>query len=469
MPRVLIVDDDQEVQSTMASLLSRQDIPHHLARDMVSTRKALQQTAYDLILLDVGLPDGNGLDLLPEIKALENSPEVIILTGRGDSEGAELAIEGGVWDYLLKPSSIKEIKLSISRALKYRQQKESARPRALDLSGVVGSSPAMHSCYDLLACAAGSDSNILITGETGVGKELMARTIHANSSRSGHPFIVVDCAGITDSLVESTLFGHCRGAFTGALADHTGLISQAHQGTLFLDELGELPLAIQKSLLRVLQERKFRPVGSSREQKSDFRLMAATNRDLEAMVLEGAFRNDLYFRIKTMHMHLPPLRDRVQDIRPLAMHFVDELCARSGIASKGLGADFLETLEAYHWPGNVRELCNVIEQALVACAGETNLYSMHLPKEIRIKVTRSRLERNTPAGSRQDSSIKTENASHTSLSELFDFKSYKQECEKKYLQCLLQKYPGNVPAMLRLSGLSRSHFYTLLKKYDLDS
>ncbi|EFI35503.1 putative two component, sigma54 specific, transcriptional regulator, Fis family [Desulfonatronospira thiodismutans ASO3-1] len=469
MPRVLVVDDDPEVQSTMASLLSRQDIPHHLAKDLVSTKQALQEDCFDLVLLDVGLPDGNGLDLLPEIKALKNAPEVIILTGRGDSEGAELAIEGGVWDYLLKPSPIKEIKLSISRALKYRQQKESARPRALDLSGVVGSSPAMQSCYDLLACAAGSDSNILITGETGVGKELMARTIHANSSRSGHPFVVVDCAGITDSLVESTLFGHCRGAFTGALADHTGLISQAHQGTLFLDELGELPLLIQKSLLRVLQERKFRPVGSSREQKSDFRLMAATNRDLEGMVSEGTFRNDLYFRIKTMHMHLPPLRDRVQDIRPLAMHFADELCTRSGIASKGLGADFLETLEAYSWPGNVRELCNVIEQALVACAGETNLYSMHLPKEIRIKVTRSRLEKCPPDESSHGTPPWAQKGDSPPMPDISDFKSYKQECEKKYLQCLLQKYPGNVPAILRLSGLSRSHFYTLLKKYGLES
>ena len=469
MPRVLVVDDDPEVQSTMASLLSRQDIPYHLAQDMVSTRQALQESGFDLILLDVGLPDGNGLDLLPEIKALGDAPEVIILTGRGDSEGAELAIERGVWDYLLKPSSVKEIKLSISRALKYRQQKENARPRALDLSGVVGSSPAMQSCYDLLACAAASDSNILITGETGVGKELMARTIHSNSPRSRQPFVVVDCAGITDSLVESTLFGHCRGAFTGALADHTGLISQAHQGTLFLDELGELPLAIQKSLLRVLQERKFRPVGSSREQKSDFRLMAATNRDLEAMVLEGAFRNDLYFRIKTMHMHLPPLRGRVQDIRPLAMHFVDELCARNSLPPKGMGADFLETLEAYHWPGNVRELCNVVEQALVACTGETNLYSMHLPKEIRIKVTRSRLEKSPPEESSQNRLTRASKETSGPMPDISDFKSYKQECEKKYLQSMLQKYPGNVPEMLRISGLSRSHFYTLLKKYGLDN
>ncbi len=469
MPRVLVVDDDPEVKSTMASLLSRQDIPYHLSQDMVSTRQALQEASFDLILLDVGLPDGNGLDLLPEIKVLENAPEVIILTGRGDSEGAELAIERGVWDYLLKPSSIKEIKLSISRALKYRQQKENSRPRALDLSGVVGSSPAMQFCYDILAYAAASDSNILITGETGVGKELMARTIHSNSPRSKQPFVVVDCAGITDSLVESTLFGHCRGAFTGALADHTGLINQAHQGTLFLDELGELPLVIQKSLLRVLQERKFRPVGSSREHKSDFRLMAATNRDLESMLQEGIFRNDLYFRIKTMHMHLPPLRERIQDIRPLAMHFVDELCASKSLPPKGLGADFLETLEAYPWPGNVRELCNTIEQALVACAGETNLYSMHLSKEIRIKVTRSRLEKSPPDEFSQNRSARTGKAPGESMPGISDFKSYKQECEKKYLQSLLQKYPGNVPEMLRHSGLSRSHFYTLLKKYGLDS
>jgi len=467
MPRVLIVDDDPEIRETMASLLQRLSIPHDAAADMASTRRALKSMEYDLILLDVALPDGNGLDLLPGIKDRDNAPEVIILTGRGDSRGAELAIEGGVWDYLLKPSSIKEIKLGITRALKYREQKQSFRPRALDFSGVAGSSPAMKECFHVVARAAVSDSNVLITGETGVGKELMARTIHANSSRAGCPFVVVDCAGLTDTLVESTLFGHRKGSFTGAVADQPGLISQAHQGTLFLDELGDLPLGIQKSLLRVLQERKYRPLGESREFASDFRLIAATNRNLETMIQAGTFRNDLYFRIKTIDLHLPPLRQRPQDVRPLTMHFMDMLCEKFRLPAKGFGADFMETLNAYSWPGNVRELGNVIEQALVACGAETNLYALHLPKEIRIKVAKDRVR--GASGENTGSRAVPGSQGETPAGTLPPFRDYRQKCERHYLELLLKNSSRDVQAMLRISGLSRSHFYALLKKYGLDA
>ncbi len=468
MPKVLIVDDDPEIRETMASLLARENIAHDLAGDLASTREALEQDHHDLILLDVALPDGNGLDLLPEIKARSNAPEVIILTGRGDAQGAELAIERGVWDYLLKPSSTKEIKLSINRALKYREQKDRTRTKALDLSGVVGSSPAMQACYDLVARAAASESNVLITGETGVGKELMARTIHANSSRAENPFVVVDCAGMTDTLVESTLFGHRKGAFTGAVADQPGLISQAHQGTLFLDELGELPFSIQKSLLRVLQERKYRPVGENRELVSDFRLIAATNRDLESMVQAGTFRTDLYFRIKTIDLHLPPLRERKPDIGPLAMHFMEAVQKKYLMADKGFGADFLETLKAYSWPGNVRELGNAIEQAMLAGISETSLYAMHLPKEIRIQVAKAKVKNTSgpldPAGGPACLYQGSESEEHV----LPKFRKYRQDCEKSYLESLLVNCSGDISSMLKTSGLSRSYFYALLKKYNLD-
>ncbi len=468
MSRVLVVDDDPEIRETMSSLLQRQDITHDLAQNLSSTRELLKKNLYDLILLDVVLPDGNGLDLLPEINALDNPPEVIILTGKGDPEGAELAIERGAWDYLLKPSSLKEIKLSLNRALKYRQEKESQQPRALDLSGIVGSSPQMQACFDLIAKAAASDSNVLVTGETGVGKELIARTIHANSPRAKHPFVVVDCAGLTDTLVESTLFGHRKGAFTGAIADQPGLISQAHKGTLFLDEIGEMPLALQKSLLRVLQERKYRPVGANHEITSDFRLIAATNRDLSYMVEAGEFRSDLFYRIKTIELHLPPLRERPQDIKSLAMHFLDQLSAKYDLPAKGLGADFLEILQVYSWPGNVRELCNAIEQALVECVGETNLHAPHLPKEIRIQVTKARMGKNSAGSSQERGNSQGSDIKAQAACPLEPFKEYKQKCEKQYLKSLLDQNAGDVPTMLRISGLSRSHFYSLLKKYNLE-
>jgi two-component system, NtrC family, response regulator len=469
MQRVLIVDDDTEIRETMSSLLGRRNIPHDEARDLSSTRDMLKKNRYDLILLDVGLPDGSGLDLLPEIRSLETSPEVIILTGKGDSEGAALAIERGVWDYLLKPSSVKEISLSIARALKYREQKTISTPKALDLTGVVGKSPAMQTCFELVARASASDSNMLITGETGVGKELLARVIHANSLRREKPFVVLDCASITPTLVESTLFGHRKGAFTGALSHQPGLICQAHQGTLFLDELGELPPEIQKSLLRVLQERRYRPVGGSKELSSDFRLIAATNRNLEDMIQEATFRSDLYFRVKTMHINLPPLRERPEDIRPLAMHFMDGHCEKLGIPGKGFGADFMETLKAYPWPGNVRELSNVMEQTLVACAGETNLYAPHLPTELRIRVARDRVMGRPPERSPSPETGPDDGSCPDPGSRMPSLKEHKQDCEKQYLDSLLQKGAGDVPLMLKISGLSRSHFYSLLKKYNLDA
>ena len=243
----------------------------------------LRQGDIDLVFLDVRLPDGNGLDALGAISALSNPPYVIVLTGQGDPEGAELAIRSGVWDYLVKPSPIRQIRDTLNRALASREEKRDPG-RLLDLTDVVGQSPAMRrQCYERIAQASGSDSTVLITGETGTGKELLARTIHRNSTRSTQSFVPVDCAALAESLLESTLFGHVKGAFTGATRDGTGLVKLADQGTLFLDEIGELPLSAQKTFLRVLQERRFRPVGSSQELESDFRLVCATNQDLEGI------------------------------------------------------------------------------------------------------------------------------------------------------------------------------------------
>ena len=290
--------------------------------------------AVDVVFLDVRMPDGNGLEVLPEIQASSGEPEVIISTGYGDADGAELAIKSGAWDYIEKSSSAKAIHLSLTRALQYRKEKKTAivanAVRVLRRVNIIGDSPQIHACLDMVAQAAVSDINVLITGETGTGKELFAQAIHNNSARAKSSFVVVDCAALPDTLVESLLFGHVKGSFTGADKDREGLIRKADGGTLFLDEVGELPLVLQKAFLRVLQEHRFRPVGSKSEVKSDFRLVAATNRRLETMATEGTFRKDLLYRISVFALDLPPLQERLSDMKRLARFQTNRLCERHG-------------------------------------------------------------------------------------------------------------------------------------------
>lgn len=475
MARILIIDDDFEICETMESLITRLSHDCDAAHTLDEGLNKVRANNYDVVFLDVRLPDGNGLDILPNLMALTPTPEVIILTGKGDPDGAELAIKGGVWDYLLKPSSVREISLSLGRALKYHDEKVGNATANLDLTRVVGSSPGMKASFDRLSQAARSDSNVLITGETGTGKELFASTIHANSKRNSGEFVVVDCAGMTESLIESTLYGHRKGAFTGAQADRTGLVKLADGGTLFLDEVGELPLSMQKAFLRVLQERTFRPVGDTREQTSNFRLIAATNRDLDEMVEQGTFRSDLLFRIKTMRIHLPPLRSRVEDIRALTKFKVNRLCEQYGMTAKNYGSDFHPALESYDWPGNVRELFNILERALVAAGDESTLYAMHLPRSLRIQVAKSQIEKMTGTGLDTPSSSQSpgeRTLGQDIFEDIFDrelptLRDFKGMAEKVYLGELIRQCNGDLPQILKVSKLSRSHFYSLLKKYGL--
>ena len=478
MARILIIDDDHEICETMESLITRLTHECEAAYTLDHGLRLARTKDFDVIFLDVRLPDGNGLDLLPEIMALESPPEVIILTGKGDPDGAELAIKGGVWDYLLKPSSVREISLTLGRALKYHEEKTGRNNEgALDLAGVVGESPAIKASFNLLAQAARSDSNVLITGQTGTGKELFASTIHENSQRKSKNFVVVDCAGLTETLLESTLYGHRKGAFTGAQADRIGLVKLADGGTLFLDEVGEMPLSMQKAFLRVLQERTFRPVGDTREQTSNFRLVAATNRDLDQMVEKGEFRQDLLYRLKTMHIHLPPLMERPEDIRALCVFRVTQLCKQYGMAPKNFGSDFHAALTGYDWPGNVRELFNVLERAVVASGNEKTLYAMHLPREFRIQIARAQIARMTASENGPEPLEKLDSEPVRELGQnifedIFDkelptLREFKGMAEKVYLGELIRQCDGDLPRILKASKLSRSHFYSLLKKYGL--
>ena len=363
------------------------------------------------------------------------------------------------------------------------------------MEDVVGRSPVLRACFDLVAQAAHSGSNVLLTGETGTGKELFARTIHKNSLRAGKNFVVVDCAAMTGSLVESILFGHKKGAFTGAHQDSEGLVRQADKGTLFLDEVGELPLDMQKAFLRVLQERKFRPVGDTMEMSSDFRLISATNRNLEAMVERGEFRSDLLFRLKTVHINLPPLRQRLDDIKHLTLHHLSELCEQNNMPLKGIDSYFVPTLQRYDWPGNVRELFNVLERAYYASQGEKTIYTMHLPRDIRIKVVKAQFEDDGPevtdaeemlgmlpsvgqgvaVGGSDAESSEAEGAAERSkgiaclldASSMPTLKEFKAKAEVEYLRSLIGGTGGDLVSMLSISGLSRSHLYALLKKHDM--
>jgi two-component system NtrC family response regulator len=353
MANVLIIDDDDLMCEMLCDLVEN---IHHQADYATTLEQGMEKTRAREF--DVVMPDGNGLDFMAEIKALPSSPEVIIMTGAGDMDGAELAIKNGAWDYLLKPIIPKEMVLPLRRVLQYRDTlTKSRKPQpvaALNRVGIVGQSPAIRAGLDALARTAGSEANVLITGETGTGKELFARAVHQNSARKDQPFVVVDCAALPETLVDSHLFGHEKASFTGAEQKRIGLVEQAHGGTLFLDEVGELPLILQKIFLRVLQEHQFRPVGGA-ERKSDFRLVAATNRDLGAMVKQGLFREDLFYRIRALTIEVPPLKNRREDIRDLTFHFVNQIFEGSNMLGPGMsGSSFIRLRRQLQVPGRTQ-------------------------------------------------------------------------------------------------------------------
>jgi two-component system NtrC family response regulator len=473
MSNILIIDDDPEVCTTMESLVTRMAYSCFTANSLTEGLETLADHDVDVVFLDVRLPDGDGLSALAQIKDAPSRPEVIILTGRGDPDGAELAIQGGVWDYLVKPTPIKQTRLTLKRAMEYRAEKQTKKGLvALNTDGVIGKSPAMRKCFDMVALAAESAFSVLISGETGTGKELFARTIHNNSGRKDKAFVVVDCAALPEHLMESILFGHKKGSFTSASQDRSGLVKQADGGTLFLDEVGELNPNAQKVFLRVLQERRFRPVGGRLELSSDFRLIAATNRDLLKMVEGGRFREDLYYRLKAISLNLPPLRRRQEDIKALTVYYINYLSERAQISNKGIDADFLDTITGYSWPGNVRELFHSLEQAFAASGDEMTLFAMHLPSDIRIKVTRNlignaSLQKETGEASTAPAMKEAKTATAFFSDPMPTMKQFKNQMEKVYLEHLIKKAGGDVNMILKMSNLSRSHFYALLKRYNV--
>jgi len=466
MAKVLIIDDDDLMCSTLVKLVQRNGHQATCAVSLHAGQKHAMSHMFDVVFLDVHLPDGNGLELLPRLEGLSAAPEVIIITGFGEPDGAELAIKSGAWDYIEKSSSNKEIILALERALQYRHEKHAVRQKnkisALKRQNIIGDSHSLQSCLDMIAQAAGSDVNVFITGETGTGKELFARAVHENSQRARGDFVVVDCTALPETLVESLLFGHEKGTFTGAEKSREGLVRQAHCGTLFLDEVGELPLGLQKTFLRVLQEHRFRPLGGSREVESDFRLVAATNRNLDQMVKSGQFREDLLFRLRSYVIDLPPLRERSKDLQLLARFYADRFCDRYGLPPKGFSPDFINTLRVYQWPGNVREFVHTIEQTLTSARYESTLFPKHLPTSIRIEVTRASVAQS------HDFDVSMGNGPIHNLPKLHDYRdAVYNEAEKHYLNDLLTLAGQNIAEACQLSGLSQSRLYALMKKHEV--
>lgn len=373
---VLVVDDDSSHRVMLLTLLADWGYQVQGAENGALAVAMCQQQPYDLLLMDFRMAGMNGIEALKEIKSYNPSIPILIMTAYSNTETAVQAIKAGAYDYLTKPLDFDELRLTLERVLDHvalsneNKTLRNTLASSLDGEGMVGHSAALRKLMDMLAIVAPSEATVLITGESGVGKELVAKAIHANSHRRNGPYIAINCAAINDTLLESELFGHEKGAFTGAEKQRDGRFAAANKGTIFLDEIGDMPLQMQVKLLRVIQEREIQRVGGDRPLKIDVRIVAATNKDLQKEVESGRFRLDLYYRLNVVSLTLPPLRDRIEDIPLLAMHFLKKFAEKNDKKAKGFTPKAMDRLLKYDWPGNIRELENVVERSVVLMMGE---------------------------------------------------------------------------------------------------
>jgi two-component system response regulator HydG len=451
--RILIADDEPLFLRTTAELLRREGFVCTCAPSGTAALEALSNEEFDLVLSDLNMPGNFKLELLKEGRTKWPDIPLIVVTGAPSLPTAIESVRLGITDYLLKPVKIDDLLSSIRRALAHQDQTRAAKgtiPPKVDRNRfreIVGDSPPMHELFEVIERVSETDTNVLITGESGTGKEAVARAIHRLSRRANEPFQVIDCTAIPETLFESILFGHARGAFTGAVKDQPGLLKEADKGTAFFDEIGELPATLQSKLLRVIQEQTFIPVGKTAVVTVDTRFVCATNRDLELEVNAGRFRRDLYYRLAVIHIDLPPLRERGDDVILLAEHFLRTLQGRSGKV-KELAPEAVALLRQYSWPGNIRELRNAIERGIAMARGEV-ITPAELPAALR---------RATSKLSSSDQRITA--ATHAGALD---------GAEREYLACLLEKNAGNVAQSAREAGLSRQGLHKLLKKHGLDA
>jgi two-component system response regulator PilR (NtrC family) len=387
-PTILVVDDELSIREFLQIMLKREKMLVDTASDGEEALKLLDQKHYDLVISDIKMPKVDGLELLSRVKAKDPNALMLMITAHGSTELAVEAMKKGAYDFLTKPFKIDDVKLRIEKALENRVLvQENVRMRKelgekYSFANIVGASAPMMKVFDLIKRTAATSANVLITGESGTGKELVAKALHFNSPVKDGPFLTLNCGAIPEDLIESELFGHKKGAFTGAINDKKGYFEAADGGTLFLDEIGELPLNLQAALLRVLSDGTFTPVGATEVRKSQVRVIAATNRDLEEEVQKENFREDLFFRLNVIHVKVPALRERREDIPMLVNHFVEDFSARFGRQTQSLASETIEMMKVYNWPGNVRELENVVERMIALEAGP-NLLPDSLPAHIR--------------------------------------------------------------------------------------
>ena len=448
--RILIVDDERSMCDLLETDLRLRDFAPCCFTSAEEAFEAFCRDDFEVVLTDLKMPGMDGIQFCSRLVANRPDIPVIVMTAFGSLETAIAAIRAGAYDFVTKPIELELLAVTLRRAIERRQLQEQIRSLREAVQSVgrfeelLGQSSPMQKLYDQLAQIADSEASVLITGESGTGKELVARALHQRSRRADKPFVAVNCAALLDTLLESELFGHMKGAFTDARNDRKGLFVQAQGGTLLLDEIGEMPLSMQPKLLRALEENRVRPVGSEREVAFDVRIVTATNRDLETAVEEGRFRKDLFFRVNVIQVELPPLRSRGSDILLLAQRFLETFAARSGKQVVSMSEAVAEKLLAYSWPGNVRELRNSIERA-VALTRHDRLTVEDLPEKIRVY---------------HRSQLLIDGGDPSELAPL-------EEIERRYILHVLQSVAGNRTLAARTLGLDRKTLYRKLRQYGL--
>ncbi|MFO7984662.1 MAG: sigma-54 dependent transcriptional regulator [Desulfatiglandaceae bacterium] len=449
---ILIVDDDPGHLATLKTIVKSWGYEVHGAEDGTGAVDTAMKRPYDVILMDVRMAVMSGIEALTRIHEYNPAIPILIMTAYSSVESAVEAMKAGAYDYLTKPLDFDDLKISLERALEHRRLKEEnetlkqkLRSNVI-LKNIVGKSPAMKELVDMVALVAPSEATVLITGESGTGKELIARAIHANSLRSKAPLVIVNCAALAETLLESELFGHEKGAFTGADRRREGRFVQADKGTIFLDEIGEMSPAMQANLLRVIQDRELQRVGSDSTVQVDVRIVAATNRNLKWEVTEGRFREDLYYRLNVVPLNVPPLRDRIDDIPLLAKHFLDLYAEKNGKRVKGFSPMAMDRMLKYPWPGNVRELENAVERGVILVPGE---YISE--KELPLSLTETDPE--------DTDSEKTLSSYPTGVS--------LEDMEKQIISDTLKATEGNKSETARKLGINRRTLYKKIEKYGL--
>jgi len=455
-PRILVVDDEESIREFLDIMLRKEGYEITLAEDGQKAIEFLKKKTFDMVISDLQMPNVTGMELLKHVR--ENYPELLfmIITAFGTTESAVEAMKMGAYDYLTKPFKIDEVRLNISNALRSRTLEIENRALKKELKkeysfqSIIGNSEAMHRIYDLIRRVSQSPTNVLITGESGTGKEVVAKAIHYNGPLKDKPFITVNCGAIPESLMESEMFGHKKGSFTGAVADKAGLFEAADGGSLFLDEVGELPLSIQVKLLRAIQERVIRRVGATDDRKVEVRIIAATNRRLEDMTKEGGFREDLYYRLNVININMPPLRDRKEDVGLLARFFLKKYADRFDKPIISISDEALVMLEKYDYPGNVRELENIIERT-VALEGGSTVLPESLPPFV-----------NTPSGRKLASSNEIE-----VTDEGVDLEKVVGQIEKELLIKAIHRANGVKKKAAKLLGITFRSMRYRVDKYGL--